>query len=90
VFDFARIGFVKLGSDGMETRSKGRTDTALTGLDVFVIGTLQSRKIHKAWEGSAWDFGNSWEENKWTIIPALQYLIPPPSSPTIASQLYHK
>jgi hypothetical protein len=64
VFDFARIGFVKLGSDGMETRSKGRTDTALTGLDVFVIGTLQGRKIHKTWEGSAWDFGNSWEENK--------------------------
>jgi hypothetical protein len=41
VFDLARIGFVNLGSDGMEYRSKGRTDTVLTGLDVFVMGKLR-------------------------------------------------
>jgi hypothetical protein len=41
VFDLAKIGFVNVGSDGMETRSKERTGTVLTGLDVFVIGTLR-------------------------------------------------
>jgi hypothetical protein len=44
VFDLARIGFVNLGSDGMETRSKERTGTVLTGLDVFVIDTLRGPK----------------------------------------------